>query len=80
MLGGRDPHARTGTENLDGPAESWKPDMDMVRATIRYAADTGRLEYRTSEEIDAPPEVEREGDKRGEEAEEGEEDEVGMEE
>lgn len=47
---------------------------------IRYVVDIGRLKYRTLEEIDALLEVEREGNKRGEEVEEGEEDEVGIEE
>ena len=55
MLGGRNSHAKTGHVNPDGPAESWKPDMEMVRAVIRYAADTGRLSYRALEEDGVPP-------------------------
>jgi hypothetical protein len=58
MLGGRNSHARTGHVNPDGPVELWKPDMEMVRAVIRYAADTGRLLYQALEKDGAsPPEV-----------------------
>jgi hypothetical protein len=30
---------------LDGPQEKWKPDMDAVKATIRFLEKTGRLTY-----------------------------------
>jgi ribonuclease HI len=33
-----------GGENIDGPIERWKPDIDVVRATIEFAKDTGRLQ------------------------------------
>jgi hypothetical protein len=30
---------------LDGPQEKWKPDMEVVKATIRFFEKTGRLTY-----------------------------------
>jgi ribonuclease HI len=30
---------------LDGPQEKWKPDMEVVKATIRFLEKTGRLTY-----------------------------------
>jgi len=33
-----------GGESIDGPIERWKPDIDVVRATIQFAMDTGRLQ------------------------------------
>jgi hypothetical protein len=42
-LGGY-PSRREGGENIDGPIERWKPDIDVVRATIEFAKDTGRLQ------------------------------------
>jgi hypothetical protein len=30
---------------LDGPKEKWKPDMEAVKATIRFLEKTGRLSY-----------------------------------
>jgi hypothetical protein len=30
---------------LDGPQEKWKPDMEAVKATIRFLEKTGRLTY-----------------------------------
>jgi hypothetical protein len=35
---------RTG-QLLDGPREKWKPDMEVVKATIRFLEKTGRLTY-----------------------------------
>jgi hypothetical protein len=35
---------RTG-QFLDGPQEKWKPDMEVVKATIRFLEKTGRLTY-----------------------------------
>ena len=34
---------REGDKSIDGPIERWKPDIGMVRATIQFAMDTGRL-------------------------------------
>jgi hypothetical protein len=34
---------REGDRSIDGPIEQWKPDISMVRATIQFAMDTGRL-------------------------------------
>ena len=33
-----------GGENIDGPIERWKPDINVVKATIQFAKDTGRLQ------------------------------------
>jgi hypothetical protein len=51
LLGGWDPRkdARTG-QFLDGPKEKWKPDMEAVKATIRFLEKTGRLTYQPSAE------------------------------
>ena len=35
---------KEGGESIDGPIERWKPDIDVVRATIQFAMDTGRLQ------------------------------------
>jgi hypothetical protein len=35
---------RTG-QLLDGPKEKWKPDLVVVKATIRFLEKTGRLTY-----------------------------------
>jgi ribonuclease HI len=35
---------RTG-QSLDGPKEKWKPDLAVVKATIRFLEKTGRLTY-----------------------------------
>jgi hypothetical protein len=35
---------RTG-QLLDGPKEKWKPDLAVVKATIRFLEKTGRLTY-----------------------------------
>jgi hypothetical protein len=37
-------NVRTG-RLLDGPQEKWKPDMEAVKATIRFLEKTGRLTY-----------------------------------
>ena len=46
-----------GGESVDGPIERWKPDVDVVRATIQFAIETRRLQNTrqdtTSEEDDA---------------------------
>jgi hypothetical protein len=33
-----------GGKSIDGPIERWKPDINVVRATIQFAIDTGRLQ------------------------------------
>jgi hypothetical protein len=33
-----------GGQSIDGPIERWKPDIGVVRATIQFAIDTGRLQ------------------------------------
>jgi hypothetical protein len=42
-----------GGKNIDGPIEHWKPDISMVRATIQFATDTGRLQASNQEEVSA---------------------------
>jgi hypothetical protein len=37
-------NVRTG-QLLGGPKEKWKPDMEAVKATIRFLEKTGRLSY-----------------------------------
>jgi hypothetical protein len=34
---------REGGRNIDGPIERWKPDISVVKATIEFAKETGRL-------------------------------------
>jgi hypothetical protein len=31
---------------VDGPKEKWRPDLEVVKATIRFLQHTGRLDYR----------------------------------
>jgi hypothetical protein len=31
---------------VDGPKEKWRPDLEVVKATIRFLQQTGRLDYR----------------------------------
>jgi len=33
-----------GGKSIDGPIERWKPDMEVVRATIQFAMETRRLQ------------------------------------
>jgi hypothetical protein len=35
---------------LDGPKEKWKPDMEVVKATLRFLEKTGRLTYQPEAE------------------------------
>jgi hypothetical protein len=37
------------SQELDGPLESWQPNMQTVRETISFVKDTGRLDARTTE-------------------------------
>jgi hypothetical protein len=32
-----------GVRNIDGPIERWKPDISVVKATIQFTMETGRL-------------------------------------
>ena len=34
---------------LDGEKESWKPDLTVVKATVQFLQDTGRLTYQLEE-------------------------------
>ena len=34
---------------LDGEKESWKPDLTVVKATVQFLQETGRLTYRLEE-------------------------------
>jgi hypothetical protein len=40
---------RTG-QLLDSPREKWKPDIEVVKATIRFLEKTGRLTYQPEAE------------------------------
>ena len=44
FLGGRTEWKTASGEYRDGPPESWKPDMEVVNQTIKFAPATGRLE------------------------------------
>jgi len=35
---------KEGGESIDGPIERWKPDIEVVRATIQFAIETRRLQ------------------------------------
>jgi hypothetical protein len=70
MLGGRASYTMTNGQNPDGLAETWKPNMEMVRAVIRFALDTGRLDY-NARGAELAPEPESEGESEREEAEQG---------
>ena len=41
-LGGYSSRQKRG-KNIDGPIEYWQPDINVVKATIQFAKDTGRL-------------------------------------
>ncbi|KAK7177509.1 transposon I factor [Paraphaeosphaeria sporulosa] len=43
FLGGRSEQRLSSGELLDGKAESWKPNLDVVNQTIEFAMATGRL-------------------------------------
>jgi hypothetical protein len=34
---------REGGRNIDGPIKRWKPDINVVKAIIKFAKETGRL-------------------------------------
>jgi hypothetical protein len=31
---------------VDGPRDKWKPNLEVIKATIRFLEQTGRLNYR----------------------------------
>lgn len=71
MLGGRSVYERPDGTNPDGPAEQWKPDMAMVRTVIKFAMETGRLDFNQyNKDKEASEEEEREGEELVEEGEE----------
>jgi len=43
LLGGRCEQATPSGQPLDGAKESWKPDIEMVKETIKFAMSTGCL-------------------------------------
>ena len=43
ILGGRSSHKKPDGSDLDGPRERWKPNVAAVRATVKFAMKTGRL-------------------------------------
>jgi hypothetical protein len=46
LLGGWAKKRNSKGQLVDGPKEKWKPDLDVVKATIRFLEQTGRLDYR----------------------------------
>lgn len=44
MLGGRAWQGRPNETNVDGEKTQWKPNIAVVRAVVRFARDTGRLD------------------------------------
>jgi hypothetical protein len=50
LLGGwgrrRDPESG---ELLDGERETWKPNLTVVKATVQFLKETGRLTYQSEE-------------------------------
>ncbi|KAF9728334.1 hypothetical protein PMIN01_13513 [Paraphaeosphaeria minitans] len=42
-VGGRSPHTNPDGSSPDGPINQWKPNLDVVYATIKFARRTGRL-------------------------------------
>ena len=49
--------SRQGGESIDGPIEHWRPDTGVVRATIQFAMDTGRLQANSQEAASAEPDL-----------------------
>ena len=39
-----------GGQNIDGPIEQWKPNMEAVKATIEFAKSTRRLQPKVADE------------------------------
>ena len=46
LLGGWGPKKNSKGQLVDGPKEKWRPDLEVVKATIRFLEQTGRLDYR----------------------------------
>jgi hypothetical protein len=46
LLGGWGPKKNSKGQLVDGPKEEWRPDLEVVKATIRFLEQTGRLDYR----------------------------------
>jgi hypothetical protein len=46
LLGGLGPKKNNKGQLVDGPKEKWRPDLEVVKATIRFLEQTGRLDYR----------------------------------
>jgi hypothetical protein len=46
LLGGWGKKKDSKGQLVDGPKEKWKPDLDVVKATIRFLEQTERLDYR----------------------------------
>lgn len=80
MVGGRNTYTPTGESHRDGPADMWRSNISIVRETIRYALDTGRLDFgeerRKGAEAEAEAEDEDEAElSTGDETEETDEEE-----
>jgi len=43
LLGGRCVQVTPNGQPLDGPADSWAPDIEIVKKTIKFTLSTGRL-------------------------------------
>jgi hypothetical protein len=46
LLGGWGTKKDSKGQLVDGPRDKWKPDLKVVKATIRFFEQTGRLTYR----------------------------------
>jgi len=46
LLGGWGKKKDSKGQLVDGPKEKWRPDLEVVKATIRFLEQTGRLDYR----------------------------------
>jgi hypothetical protein len=46
LLGGWGKKQDSQGQLIDGPKEKWRPDLEVVKATIRFLEQTGRLDYR----------------------------------
>jgi ribonuclease HI len=46
LLGGWGKKQDSQGQLVDGPKEKWRPDLEVVKATIRFLEQTGRLDYR----------------------------------
>ena len=46
LLGGWGIKKNSKGQLVDGPRDKWKPDLKVVKATIHFLEQTGRLTYR----------------------------------